>query len=334
LVRAVRFSVAQRVFGPDADRDYFEGQMIRAAMDRDIFVKALHLYDPNVVTLTDFATDANGHRFWRYHEPEAFDDVKPEAIARWGDAVSETYRQADEILGELLDLVPEHATVVVVSDHGFRALEKSDLDHYLAPRTDRLQARLQDQAGELEIMRLGQKLVIAAKGDDAATQLEQVAQALSGWTVGSLDQPLYRTEPMPDNPRALGLSLTLKRVSDEMLANDTVGGEPLSDYLKRTEAYSGEHTLDGIFAIRGPGIRAGQSADTMQMLDLAPTLLAILDLPAGKDMTGVVFEAAWTTPPSLPEGPISYDFLVPNRRWTGGEEGVNEAQLRALGYME
>ena len=46
------------------------------------------------------------------------------------------------------------------------------------------------------------------------------------------------------------------------------------------------------------------------------------------------FEQAWDTPPELPEGPHSYDFLVRDREWNAGQEGVNEAQLRALGYME
>ena len=334
LVRAVKFSLAQRLSGPDPERDHFEGQMIRAAMDRDIFVKALHLYDPHVVTFTNYAPDAVGHRFWRYHEPEAFDDVTPAQVERWGEAIRDTYRISDAILGDILDTVGPQTTIVIVSDHGFRALEQGDLDRYLAPRTDRLQARLQETVGDVEIMRLGQKLVVAAKDSTATTQLEKISTALAEWTLGETGEPLYRAEPMPDNPMAVGLSLSVERVSDEMLASETVGGEPLSDYLKRSEAYSGEHHLDGIFYIRGPGIAAGLTADPMQMLDLTPTLLATLGLPPGKDMPGRVFDEAWEQPLSLPEGPHSYDFLVSGRKWTSGQEGVNEAQLRALGYME
>jgi len=334
LVRAVKFSLAQRLLGPNPDRDHFEGQMIRAAMDRDIFVKSLHLYDPHVVTFTNYAPDAIGHRFWRYHEPEGFDDVTVQEVDQWGEAIRDTYRLSDDILGDLLDTVGPQTTVVIVSDHGFRALEKSDIDRYLAPRTDRLQTRLQETVGDIEIMRLGQKLVVTSKDTTNPVELEKVSAALAEWTLGATGEPLYGTEPMPDNPMALGLHLGVDRVSDEMLATETVGGEPLSEYLKRSEAYSGEHNLDGIFYIRGPGIKKGLKGPTMQMLDLTPTLLATLGLPPGQDMTGRVFEEAWEGPLNLPDGPHSYDFLVRDREWGSGQDGVNEAQLRALGYME
>ena len=48
------------------------------------------------------------------------------------------------------------------------------------------------------------------------------------------------------------------------------------------------HRPFGIFAAAGPGIRAGTRLHGGSILDIAPTVLALLGLPAGKDMPGRV----------------------------------------------
>jgi len=49
---------------------------------------------------------------------------------------------------------------------------------------------------------------------------------------------------------------------------------------------------DGIFAVSGPGIRRGVVLDDVSILDVAPTLAYLLNLPIAEDLPGrVVTEA-------------------------------------------
>jgi hypothetical protein len=69
----------------------------------------------------------------------------------------------------------------------------------------------------------------------------------------------------------------------------------------------GHHILppswDGIFAISGPGIVAGQDLGSVSLLDVAPTLAYLLDLPVADDLPGSVVSAAFT-PDHLTAHPI------------------------------
>ncbi len=72
--------------------------------------------------------DVAGHRFWRYHEPEAYRYVVPEAsVAALGDYLRRAYLDVDAAIGRLLDRVGPEWTVLVVSDHGMHA-DPSTLD--------------------------------------------------------------------------------------------------------------------------------------------------------------------------------------------------------------
>ncbi len=79
-----------------------------------------HPCDLNVFVFT--ATDSIQHRFWKYMDPD-FPGYKPE-YARHADAVRRVFRQADEILGQILSHLPPDAAVILMSDHGAGPLYK------------------------------------------------------------------------------------------------------------------------------------------------------------------------------------------------------------------
>jgi hypothetical protein len=81
--------------------------------------------EPSAVTAVYIgATDVIAHRFWRYAFPEEFTHpVAPERLELLGGLLEAAYRRADQALGELLRLLPEEATVLVVSDHGMHAVQ-------------------------------------------------------------------------------------------------------------------------------------------------------------------------------------------------------------------
>ncbi len=332
VLYAVRVTLQEKILSPDPNRSNANGQFIRVQMDRDVFVWALHEFKPQVVTFTDYATDAIGHRFWKYYEPGAFSDVTAADAKRWGDTLRQAYRQADSVLGELLDEVGRQANLVVVSDHGFQAVETDGAGRFFAPLTEKLKALVEANTGPAEVTRLGHKVVVTLLGENP--DLKRLVVFLRTLRLSSTGEPLYKWEPMVGDVRSLGLTIRDEWVSEDRIRQDTVSGLPLSDFIKPTEVYSGVHAPDGVFMAAGPSIPSGGTLDDLNLVDVAPTLLALLGLPQASDMEGTVPDEILDRLPVLPQGPDSYDHLALGRRLDKGAAGVNEEQLRALGYME
>jgi predicted AlkP superfamily phosphohydrolase/phosphomutase len=100
------------------------------------------------------------------------------------------------------------------------------------------------------------------------------------------------------------------------------------------------HRPFGVFAAAGPGIREGARLHGGSILDIAPTVLSLLGLPAAHDMPGRVLAEALAAVPIAPRL-ASWEAI-------GGECGMHPADLRidpieaeaalaqlvALGYIE
>ncbi|RME28453.1 MAG: hypothetical protein D6798_02365 [Deltaproteobacteria bacterium] len=328
LRQAAAWTLRERFTRPRPEERAWRLQLLRAAMDRDVFIAALHQHRPDLASLTLYATDALGHTHWGFMEDCATGRGPCDDLA---DALPAAYRQADAILGEILDSVGPHTRVLVVSDHGFRAMGPEDAGRFFAPKTERLKARLEAEVGRVDVSKGGHKITVALLEEDVEAEKARLIAFLDGLIQESTGQPFYRYEDIPDAPSAVGLTMADERVDEERLRTDRVGGEPLSDYARLTEEYSGEHDAAGIFLATGPGLPRGERLDPIPLLDLAPTMLALLDLPAAEDMPGrSVFGerhprvATWSTVSPAAHG---------GHRATGDAE-VNTEALKALGYID
>lgn len=67
--------------------------------------------------------------------------------------------------------------------------------------------------------------------------------------------------------------------------------EGLSD-IERAATEAAWHREHGVLVLQGPGVRAAAGVRAPSLLDIAPTALALLGLPAGRDMDGRVLEEA------------------------------------------
>lgn len=101
-----------------------------------------------------------------------------------------------------------------------------------------------------------------------------------------------------------------------------------------------EHSPYGIFCAMGPGIRKDERIYGATLLDIAPTILNIFGLPAGKDMSGYVLESIFEKPLRL-ERIESWEKVDGDAGLHAGELredpwAAQEAlkQLVELGYME
>jgi hypothetical protein len=309
LGRAVAWSVEERVAQPSPVRANVQMQLLRGWIDRDVFIAQLYQQRPDVATFTYYATDGLAHLYWDRH-------------VAGGDEVMSAYRQADAILGDIRAAIEAEARLIVVSDHGFKAMDGTGLAGQFAPLTERLRARLAAAiGGSVDVTKVGHKLTVAVDADKL--------EAARGLLAGLLDAsgaPVYRIEDTAGG--TLGLTLADETITAERLASDTVGGEPIKDYVALTDAYTGTHEPRGIFFAVGDGVPEDGALGTITLLDVAPTVLAAAELPAAENMPGrsVLF----------PEKPrvASHDRLVLDLKWLDGDAGVDEERLKALGYVQ
>ena len=101
-----------------------------------------------------------------------------------------------------------------------------------------------------------------------------------------------------------------------------------------------EHRDFGVFLIAGPGIHKDEIIHGASLLDVAPTLLTLFDLPVGEDMDGKPLLQVFESPPQAQTIP-SWDAVEGDAGQHDSNErtdpiAANEAirQLIALGYVD
>ena len=94
---------------------------------------------------------------------------------------------------------------------------------------------------------------------------------------------------------------------------------------------TGNHALRGILAAAGPGITPGESPDA-RLLDLAPTLLHLLGLPALAHMDGRALDFAPGPAPRAEASPAS--DLAPDADLSPDDRRLIQERLRGLGYLD
>ncbi len=311
LVRAGAWTLEALVTDPDESRRNTVMQLIRGDIDRDVFIEQSYVEAPRVASLNYYATDGLAHLYW-------------DRYVAGGDELRNAYRQVDGILGELRERLSSEGRLLVVSDHGFKAMDGNGIAGQFLPLTERLSARLSTEVVHVDVTRVGHKLVVGTPSPADAGRV----RAWVGTLTDDVGQPFYKAGDFPDDPASVALTLVDERITASRLALDHVGGDPMRDYVTMSVPYTGTHELHGVFLAWGEGVSAGRLGD-IPLLDAAPTLLAGARLPAALDMPGRAH--VWTEQKRAP----SWDGLVPGLRFLeAAESGVNEEMLKALGYVD
>jgi predicted AlkP superfamily phosphohydrolase/phosphomutase len=106
--------------------------------------------------------------------------------------------------------------------------------------------------------------------------------------------------------------------------------------LEEADWLSGDHRMDGVIAAAGPRVRPDAFAEPALLVDLAPTILAALDVPASVKHDGEVLSALVGEEAEVAAGAASPSGEVSTE---GGDLDAEEAleveeHLRGLGYLE
>lgn len=113
-----------------------------------------------------------------------------------------------------------------------------------------------------------------------------------------------------------------------MLGSST---EVMSAPLKGS--YSGFHTMDGILAMKGPNIVRGPVLSDASIIDVAPTILALLGLPVPEDMDGQALQVFDRDLRLRYESEKHKRKLVEQAPMSTEDEKMVEERLKNLGYL-
>lgn len=285
-------------------------------LDRQRFDVALQLVTTRPWDLTFMVcmgTDRIAHYFMRY-----LDHTHPRHVADpvLGRAVEEHYAYCDERLGELVAAAGDDTTVIVVSDHGLQSLHgKVNLNDWLldagylvttgptpsapTPLRDagidwgRTRAWARGYGGQIHFNVLGREPDGAVDPADVPALADDVASALQGLrgpAGETLVVDVIARDDVHHGPRTtFEPDLFVQVEGLRYTSSDSLGhGEHVS--LPAEDAFDmGAHAPAGFFAMSGRGVEPLGRFAALDILDVAPTILELLD--AGDAAGGLDGEA-------------------------------------------
>ncbi|HKY10170.1 MAG TPA: alkaline phosphatase family protein, partial [Candidatus Binatia bacterium] len=255
---------------------------------------------------TPFPDEAE--HLWRGHLDSSLSTFKPELAARLRPFLEEAYRSSDEHLGVLLSKRPDNAVVALISDHGLQGVNKRVALNQALQQAGLL---LLDAGGRVDLTKTtviypavnnGYLLINSTDRKNGIVEKDQ-----RGEIVRRTREILLKLRD-GDQP-------IVKAVYDGEVdgANLGIGGEVGGDiYVELVPGYDfdpriapgslvseapayGNHganpaqtAMRTLMVFNGPGVRPGQKLTNVRIIDFAPTLARLLDLPRPKDATGRV----------------------------------------------
>nr|AWN00227.1 hypothetical protein [uncultured organism] len=212
----------------------------------------------------------------------------PEAYA----AVHAADHQIGEVWKELKKDFPNHATLIVVSDHGFSPIKKS-----IFPNVALRKAGLyQRKGGEVNMVSQGGAAMLyirdEAKRDEVMAKIREALAGVEGISkiAGPKELKQYGVADPAVDPHAPDMIL----FADEGCTfGDTAAGSlPFNDKPERKGSHGHDSNLPDLhatFVMWGVGVKTGVKTGEISNIDVAPTIAKFLNLqlpnPDGKPLT-------------------------------------------------
>jgi len=345
----------------DRDRQWF--QVLERQMQQD---------PTELVGIVFDGVDKLQHLLWPYLDPACVEADDSERGARVRELVWEYYRQIDRFLERTVELAGPESHVLVASDHGFTgsrdilfintwleqqgwltwksSVEEAGESQELEPDFYRLAAFDMEKTKAFGLTASSNGIFIAVRGkrfqsgiapeeyEPFRRELIDALHELCDPETGEkLVTAVATREEIFDGPNlelAPDLTLTLRDHSFFSVRR----GEKI---LTKRPALTGTHHPDGVFAARGPKIRAGAEVGRLGLLDIAPTIFRCLDLEPLEEFEGRPADEAFVSGVSGAAAPAraqaaagkAQDDLVEGDEPEEEDEELLE-RLKALGYIE
>lgn len=325
--------------------------------DERVFRIANFLYEkykPDFFCLYLKGTDVLSHRYWNYCKNDG--------------PIQKYYKIVDTMLGKILEKSDDNTTILIVSDHGFRPIDKNEIllwdleklflklgwTNYRHGEKDWKNTKVfhVGEAGKfispLYINLRGRNPKGAINQSDYYKFRKKVVETLSKITTTSgkklflnvqaksLPKPLVNGfHDYPDIIVEINPHISLK---DTIVLNnrDTIQANEIGSNC----GFSAFHSMEGVIIIYGNNIKRGKIIENATVFDVTPTVLYLMGFPIAKDMDGKVLKKA-IQDDYLIKHPIkiisTYEEDKSSEVKQGSIPTVNKEileELKAIGYIQ
>lgn len=326
----------RRTKAHDEEQTAAENRQIKLSFNTDIYCHLLRTLQPEFSIFYDSALDATQHLFFKYFEPTGFPSLPRERIDTLGDVIPTIYRRADATLGRILENAHSDANVVIVSDHGQEVDTKGEAS-WFSIQSERFLAEL-GLSDTLRATNIGAYVYLRPADPDSPDP----AKLEAAWkTIREVVTP--SGEPVVEL-RVKGLTDARIFAADGFDIEKTPEVEfrgrkiQAASLFQQSGTISGIHTDTAFFLMHGPEIRDGSRLPRGSILDVTPTVLALLRLPVARDMEGKVLDGG-LEPEFLSENPVAWidTHGAPRSVGAGPTKSLDEKlvdSLKTLGYIQ
>ena len=316
--------------------------------------------DFDLILLYLRGVDISCHFHWRAFEPEAFPAAEPSELEAERELIAREYELVDRTLGELLEASGPDINIIVMSDHGFDAMD-GEKTHILL-NFDTVLERLgfltmSDEGVDLNRTELYsyasperslvKKIRFALAGrenggrvtvEEQAAIRDRLEAALETVTYAG-GAPVFTVRDATAKKRDRGADFVVEVLTDGARKPLKVAGVPLRGAIRSLDRLSGTHgrKTPGIFIAAGPDIDPKAGPEELRVIDVPPTVLFAIGLPVADDFAGraraEIFTAAFRRAHPLQAIPTWGERSGGENRSSDVDEELVD-QLRALGYIE
>ncbi len=307
----------------------------RLSMDLwfDAFFHAYKRTRPDFVAYYSPLPDTISHQYWSYHEPGKFSGINPKDVKKYGNVIRDTYRHCDRHIGRVLKALPPDTQICILSDHGFKILEKAgDMIVLVAEKL----IDFFGLKGQLVVTNLGHRVIFQPKTDELTEKLVKILQDAH---ICETKTPAFHQFVIDRDTNTIRFMVNMgkiKKTDTKIVLN---GKEIKMDEIARVASpWTGMHDAeDGVVIVAGPGVRKDGEKEMMRAVDIAPTLLRLQGIDIAEHCDGRIREdfidEDWASrnPAKVIECYDSIPFR-PEQETRADEEEIAE-RLKSLGYM-
>jgi predicted AlkP superfamily phosphohydrolase/phosphomutase len=265
--------------------------------------------------MVEIGVDRIQHAFWAYMDKTHRNYCPGNP---YENAIFDYYQFVDSQIGELLKLADKNTAVLIVSDHGAQKMEGSICvnewlvqEGYLTlleiPTSPTPFAKLKIDWSKTKAWGDGgyysriflnvrgrepQGIVDLADYDSLRSELAAKIEAIPGPDGNSIGTRVLRPEDLYKFRKGIAPDLMVYFGNLAWRSAGTVGRNSIYTFENDTGPDDANHGQYGIFIARTPAGGKGQQLSNLDIQDVAPTILRILNLPIPDDMEGKVIEEA------------------------------------------
>lgn len=334
-------TVRGKIVKQDYRDEIYKARVLKQKIYSDVFIALNKKVKPGLAAFHNHLVDTTSHDFWRYLQPEKFNDVPQEDIEKYGDRIYDAYRETDKTLGKILKLRKEgsETLVIVASDHGAKSMvESPEIGHTPMINSEKLMIALGIEQ-DISYSTVSYFVIVKPRveSEEARDRLKELFLSIEVQESGT---PLFTIHKYDDDNIWLRVNQKIQSI-ENIHIHLGEKNYPVNEFV-RTAGIKVSGTHDGrsaILVLNGDGVKQGYKSSThAEAIDVVPTLLTLMNMPVAKDMDGSVLKDA-IDEDFLEKHPVKYIDSYDEPDYGSDASADMEVsqelkdQLKALGYL-